>query len=46
LKWDDLQVERHVEDADGSVRAAGGLRDEAEERERVADGLFECRRVQ
>jgi len=39
------RTERRVEDAVGRVRAADVLRDEAEERERVADGLLERRRV-
>jgi len=39
------RAERGVEDAVGRVPAADVLRDEAEERERVADGFLERRRV-
>ena len=39
------RAERGVEDAVGRVQAAEVLRDESEERERIADGLLECCRV-
>ena len=39
------RAKRRVEDAVGRVRASDVLRDEAEERERIAGGLLERRRV-